>query len=209
MHIPDGFLDVKTWAGSWVAGAGLVGVAATRARAELGSGRAPVVGAMAAFVFAAQMVNFPVGVGTSGHLVGAALLAATLGPWTASLVMTTVLVLQALLFGDGGLTALGANVLNMAFVGVFVAWGLYRLLVRVRVPRVWAIAAGAWLSVVAASVACALELALSGTAPLGPVLVAMAGWHALIGVGEAAITAGVVAYLARVRPQLVEGWCDR
>ncbi len=199
MHIPDGFLDLKTWTASAAVGAGLVTYSLTRARNELEERRLPLVGVMAAFVFAAQMVNFPVGGGTSGHLIGAVLAAATLGPWTASLVMTTVLVVQCLIFGDGGITALGANILNMAFVATFAGYGLYLALRRV-MRETLALGLGAWLSVVAAAAACSLELALSGTVPLGVALPAMLGWHALIGLGEAVITAAVAAYLWKVRP---------
>ncbi|RJQ09804.1 MAG: cobalamin biosynthesis protein CbiM [Bacillota bacterium] len=199
MHIPDGFLDLKTWAGSAAVGAGLVACSLTRARADLEERRLPTVGVMAAFIFAAQMVNFPVSGGTSGHLIGAVLAAVTLGPWTASLVMTTVLVVQCLVFGDGGVTALGANVLNMAFIATFAGYGAYLALRRVTREGL-AVGVGAWISVVAAAAACSTELALSGTAPLGAVLPAMLGWHAIIGLGEAVITAAVAAYLWKVRP---------
>lgn len=199
MHIPDGFLDLKTWTSSAAVGAGLVGYSLTRAKSELEERRLPLVGVMAAFIFAAQMVNFPVGGGTSGHLIGAVLAAVTLGPWTASLVLTTVLIVQCLIFGDGGITALGANIINMAFVATFAGYGLYVALRRLT-RETLAVAAAAWVSVVTAAAACSFELAVSGTVPLRVVLPAMLGWHALIGLGEAVITAAVAAYLWKVRP---------
>jgi cobalt/nickel transport system permease protein len=156
------------------------------------------------------MINFPVAGGTSGHLLGGALAAIILGsPWAGMLCIATVLIIQAVLFADGGITALGANIFNMGVVGVWVAWGLTQTLQRLlggsqrRLPLAAGIAAG--VSVVVAAVACAIQLALSGTAPANIVLPTMAGVHILIGVGEGAITGGVLTYLATARPDLLPG----
>ncbi|MGE5507563.1 MAG: energy-coupling factor ABC transporter permease [Chitinophagales bacterium] len=203
MHIPDGFLDAKTWAGAAALSGVAVGVAVRRTRGELGERQIPTLGVLAAFIFAAQMVNFPVIGGTSGHLVGAVLAAILLGPWPATLIMTTVLAVQALFFQDGGLTALGANVLNMGVVAVWAGYGLYRA-VRAVLPaaagHLAATFAAAWFSVMASALAAACELAWSGTLPLKVVLPALAYWHAFIGLGEGVITTSVVAYLARTYP---------
>ncbi|MBD2499068.1 energy-coupling factor ABC transporter permease [Anabaena azotica] len=210
MHIPDGFVSVP------VAGAtGLVSLAgllfaSARSQAAFGVRRAPILGLTTAFIFAAQMINFPVAGGTSGHLLGGTLAAIMLGsPWAGMLCIATVLIIQAVLFADGGITALGANIFNMAFVGVWVGWMLTQTLQRLfggskgRLPLAAGIAAG--VSVVVAAIACAIELALSGTAPIGIVLPAMTGIHILIGVGEGLITGGVLTYLATARPDLLPG----
>jgi cobalt/nickel transport system permease protein len=168
----------------------------------------PLMGVMCAFIFAAQMLNFPVLGGTSGHLLGGVLAAVLLGPSAAAVVLASVLLVQCLIFQDGGLMALGANILNMAIMGTFggyaVFWMIYRLRPTARGFRA-AVAAAAWFSVMLASAACALELALSGTAQLATVLTAMAGVHAFIGIGEALITMLVVEFVVRARPDLVYG----
>lgn len=194
MHIPDGFLDAKTWLGAAALSGAAVSYSLKKTRESLQDRQVPALGVMAAFIFAAQMVNFPVGGGTSGHLLGAALAAALLGPWSASLILTTVLIIQALFFADGGITALGANVLNMAVIAPLVAHLIYRFL---GIRRLLAIFLGSWCSIVAAAIAAALELALAGTIPLSVVLPAMVGWHALIGIGEGFITCAVVAFVNR------------
>ena len=201
MHIPDGFLDPKVWAGASAVSAGALAGALAQTRKALEERQVPLLGVMGAFIFAAQMVNFPVAGGTSGHLLGAALAAVLLGPWSAMLIMTAVLVIQMLFFYDGGLTALGANVLNMAVIAPWVAYGTYRLfagLSRGSTGRGVAVFLASWLSVMAAALACSLELALSGTVPLGVVVPAMMGWHALIGIGEGVITTVAVAFVSRV-----------
>jgi len=204
MHIPDGFLDPRTLAGTAVMGVGAVGYATSRVKRELDEGRVPVLAAMSAFVFAAQMVNFPIAGGTSGHLLGGALLAVLFGPWAACLSLTAVLIIQALVFGDGGITALGANVFNMAVLGTLAAHLTYRLLSRGRTGfRPAAAFVASWVSVVAAAAAAALELALAGAIPLRVGLPAMASWHAFIGLGEGIITTVILAYLVRVRPGLL------
>jgi cobalt/nickel transport system permease protein len=185
-------------------------VALGRSRDAFGIRRAPVLGLTTAFIFAAQMINFPVAGGTSGHLLGGALAAIMLGsPWAGTLCIATVLIIQAVLFADGGITALGANIFNMAVIGVWVGWLLTQTLQRLfggsarRLPLAAGIAAA--ISVVVAAIFAAIELALSGTAPPLVVLPAMAGIHILIGIGEGLITGAVLAYLATARPDLMPG----
>jgi len=207
MHIPDGFLSTGTSIGAWAASAGGLGYALRRVNRTLGERQVPLMGVTAAFIFAAQMLNFTVIGGTSGHVLGGALAAILLGPWAGMLVLTSVLVIQALLFQDGGLLALGANVFNMALVGVLVGWVAYTLLNRLLGGRPWAVfvsgfVAG-WLSVVLASLAAAAELALSGTLAWQVVVPAMGGIHALIGIGEGLITVAVLAFLRVTRPDLL------
>ncbi len=206
MHIPDGFLTAPVWAPLAAASAGVVAVAANRARATLDQERVPLMGVMGAFVFAAQMINFPVAGGTSGHLLGAVLLAVLLGPHVATLVMAAVFVVQCFLFQDGGFTSLGANFLNMGMVGTYGGYFVYRGL-RLVLPRrpgnYAAVMIACWLSVVGASALVAVELSLSGVVALVPCLVAMTGVHAIIGLGEAAITVAVLGFLSRVRPDLL------
>jgi cobalt/nickel transport system permease protein len=210
MHIPDGFVSLPVAAVTGVASVAALGIALGRSQDAFGVRRAPVLGLTTAFIFAAQMINFPVAGGTSGHLLGGTLAAIVLGsPWAGALCIATVLIIQAVLFADGGITALGANIFNMAFIGVWVGWGLTQTLQRLfggqrgRLPLAAGIAAG--ISVVVAAVACAIELAISGTAPPLLVLPAMAGVHILIGIGEGLITGGVLAYLATARPDLLPG----
>jgi cobalt/nickel transport system permease protein len=206
MHIPDGFISTGTAAATWIASAGGVGYAVRRVNRELGERQVPLMGVTAAFIFAAQMMNFTVAGGTSGHLLGGALAAILLGPWAGMLVLTAVLAVQALLFQDGGLLALGANVFNMAIIGVLVGWvvysGLKRLLGETRGNWTTMIAgfAAAWLSVVVASLVAAVELAVSGTSPWAVALPAMGLVHMLIGVGEGLITVAVLAFLRVTRP---------
>jgi cobalt/nickel transport system permease protein len=170
--------------------------------------RVPLIGLAAAFIFAAQMLNFPVAGGTSGHLIGAVLAAVILGPSAAVLVMSSVLILQCLMFADGGITALGANVFNMALVAPFVGYTIYRLVCRMLGStfraRLTGIAFASWCSTVIAAIACAGELALSGTARWSVVFTAMTGIHAIIGLGEALITTVVIVTVARLRPELLQ-----
>ena len=209
MHVPDGFLDVPTSIGTAVVAVAGVAVALRGARRELDERTAPLAGVVAAFVFATQMVNFPVGAGTSGHLLGGALAAALVGPWTGVLVVSVVLIVQALLFADGGLTALGTNVTLMGLVGVGVAWLVIVVLRRLLPRRLGSIpvvaAVGALVSVPAAAAVFSGLFAIGGVAPIpvGTVLAAMVGWHTLIGVGEAVITGLVVSAVIATRPDLV------
>lgn len=207
LHIPDGFVSVPVAAGGWVIAAAIIALAARRADRNLDERAAPLMGVMAAFIFAGQMVNFPVAGGTSGHLLGGALAAILLGPWAAIIVMTAVVALQALLFQDGGLAALGVNTLNMGIITALVGWAVYRGLQPLRglhtaVPAIAAFAA-AWLSVEAAALATTFQLGASGTSPLAVALPAMVGVHALIGVGEGLITVGALGLVRAARPDLL------
>jgi cobalt/nickel transport system permease protein len=206
MHIPDGFLDAKTAVASAVLSAAGVGVALRQARKTLPARRVPLLGLAAAFVFAAQMLNFPVAGGTSGHLIGATLVAVLLGPSAAAIALAAVLVVQCFLFNDGGLTALGANIFNMAIVATLVGYGVYRL-VRRFVPGqrglILAAAFASWCSTVVAAISCAGQLAISGTMPWSVSFPAMVGVHMLIGIGEGLITALVILAIARLRADLL------
>lgn len=208
MHVPDGFLDGSTALAAAVASSGGLAVATRRARLQLGDRQLPLAGMTAAYVFAAQMVNFPVAAGTSGHLLGGALAAVLVGPWVAALCMTVVLAVQALVFADGGLSALGVNVLLLGFVSVFTGWSVVTLCRRVvRRPSALPIVAGAagWVSVVSSSLAFVGLYALGGAGDvsLRSVGAAMVGVHALIGAGEAVLTAATVAAILPVRPDLL------
>jgi cobalt/nickel transport system permease protein len=206
MHIPDGFLDTKTVVMTGTLS--LVGVATAwrQTKKHIEPQRIPMLGVTAAFVFAAQMLNFPVAGGTSGHLMGAVLTSVLLGPNAAIIVITSVLVVQCLLFADGGVLALGANIFNMAVIGSVVGGFLYRGVSRV-LPREWgnisAVAIAAWFSVVLSSICCAGELAWSGIVSWNAAFPAMAGIHALIGVGEALITCLVITAVKKSRPELL------
>jgi cobalt/nickel transport system permease protein len=207
MHIPDGFLSGEVAATTGAVAVAAVAVACRRADGTLDERRVPLLGVTAAFVFAAQMLNFPVAGGTSGHFLGAALAAILLGPWLACLVLAVVLAVQAFLFADGGITALGANVLNMGLIGGL-ACGAAMYAARAVLPRSRAAflavsAVGAWLAVMLAAAATAVELAVSGTVPLGTVLPAMLGVHALIGIGEAVVTVAAVGAVLTSRPDLI------
>ncbi|HOV78894.1 MAG TPA: energy-coupling factor ABC transporter permease [Bacillota bacterium] len=200
MHIPDGFLDTGTIVGTYVLSAGAVGYGIRKTREELNERQIPVLGVLAAFIFAAQMVNFPIIGGTSGHLLGAALAAVLLGPWASSIIISTVLIIQCLFFQDGGLTALGGNIFNMGVVGSFAAYWIYTALKKLpgRNVEMFRIFAASWASVVLASLAATAELALSGTVPFKIAFVAMMSWHVIIGVGEGIITALAVSFVRRV-----------
>lgn len=207
MHIPDGFLNVPVSLVGWIVAVALLALAASRVRDQFGERRIPLIGVLAAFIFAAQMVNFPVAGGTSGHLVGAALAAILLGPWAAAVTMTSVLAIQALMFQDGGLLAFGFNVINMGLIGAFVGYGVYRLAVRGLGERNGLVVGGflgAWAGVVVSSAACAVELGVSGTAVLGVALPAMVGIHILIGLVEGAITAAALVFIRQTRPDLLD-----
>jgi cobalt/nickel transport system permease protein len=207
MHIPDGFINIGTAAVTYAGSAGALAYAVRRARDTLQERLVPLMGVMGAFVFAAQMINFKVAGGTSGHLLGGALVAILLGPWAGSLVLTAVLIVQALLFQDGGLISLGANVLNMAIVGVWSGYAIYRVLMRLipgRAKRWISGFVAGWTSVMLASAVASVELAISGMSPLGVVMPAMLVVHALIGIGEGLITTGVLAFLAATRKDLLE-----
>jgi len=210
MHIPDGFLDPKTWGTLYGVSGGTVAYALYRVKDRLTETKIPLLGITAAFIFAAQMLNFPVAGGTSGHYVGALLACILLGPWEGLLTMTVVLMVQCFFFADGGLTALGANVFNMGIIAGLLS---YSLMILFKKPLAkWigekkallaSTAIFSWLGVVLAASACAIELAISGTVPLGVALPAMAGVHMLIGIGEAVITVVVLVVVLQTRPDLV------
>jgi len=208
MHIPDGFLSMPTASVFWLISAVVIAIALQRAEKELDERQLPRMGVMAAAIFAAQMLNFAVSGGTSGHLLGSALAVILLGPWAAMLVMVSVVVVQALIFQDGGVLALGANLFNMAIAGVAVAYFVTRLFAWLGKGRRWAILAGAfsagWLSVFIASLVAALQLAVSGTSPANLALLAMGSIHALIGLGEGLITAAAVWVVLAARPAILE-----
>ncbi len=207
MHIPDGFLSAPVTVASAAIGLTAVTVAFRRVRRELGPAHVPLVGTTAAFIFAAQMINIPVAAGTSGHFLGATLATALLGPSAAVVVMTLVLVVQALLFADGGVLALGANILNMAVVPSLVAAAVIHVARNIvaRKPASLSVVAAiaGWLTVVIVSALCAAQIALSGRAPWALVMPAMLGWHVLIGFIEAGVTGVVISTVQAVRPDLI------
>jgi len=205
MHIPDGFLDTKTIVATGALSACGAGKALYDIRRTLEPRNVPVMGLAAAFVFVAQMINFPIAGGTSGHLIGATLLAILLGPAAAILVVAVVLSVQCLLFADGGVIALGANIFNMGIVGTVTGYYVYRLIRAVSPARYGEIAGaafGAWCSTVAAAICCTGELAWSGIVPWNVAFPAMTGVHILIGFGESIITVLVLAAVAATRPDL-------
>lgn len=211
MHVPDGFIDAPVSIAAGVAAAGAVAVSLRGARRELDERTAPLAGLVAAFIFAVQMLNFPVAAGTSGHLLGGALAAILVGPYTGVLCVSVVLLMQGILFADGGLTALGVNITVMGVVTVVIAYAIFRGLVKVlptgRASITAAAFLGALLSVPGAAAAFTAIYAVGGTTdiPVAKVFTAMVGVHVLIGIGEAVITAATVGAVLAVRPDLVHG----
>ena len=211
MHVPDGFLDAPTSAVTGVVAVVCVGTALVKARKELDDKTAPMVGLVAAFIFAAQMITFPVGVGTSGHLMGGALAAVLIGPWSAILCLSVVFAVQCLLFADGGITALGTNITLMGLTTVAVGWLVFKLLQAVLPKRLSLVplqaGIGAFVSVPVASLVFVLLYAVGGAThiPLGSLATAMVGVHLLIGIGEGVITFLAVGAILAVRPDLVYG----
>jgi cobalt/nickel transport system permease protein len=209
MHVPDGFFDAPTSIATGLIAAGAVGFSLRRANREIRETGPALAGLTAAFVFAVQMVNFPVGAGTSGHLLGGALAAALVGPWTGVLVMSVVLLVQGLLFADGGLTALGTNIMLMGLITVVIGYLVTRALLKVTPKRVGSVvpatAIGALISVPVAALAFTGLYAIGGTVdiPLGKLATAMVGWHILVGLGESIITAAVLSAVVATRPDLV------
>jgi cobalt/nickel transport system permease protein len=208
MHIPDGFLSILVSIVMWIVSLVLIGLALKNVKNELGDREVPLMGVLAAAIFAGQMLNFSVTGGTSGHLLGAAIASILIGPWAAVLVMTSVVAVQALFFQDGGILVLGANIFNMAIVGVFVSYAMFNLMQKALKKYSWGYFVSgfiaAWMSIFMASLACALELALSGTSPANIAIPAMGGIHALIGIGEGLITVGALAFLFITRRDLVD-----
>jgi cobalt/nickel transport system permease protein len=208
LHIPDGFLNVTTVGVTYALSAGGIANAVRTANRKMGEKHIPLMGIMAAFTFAAQMLNFPIAGGTSGHLLGSALTAILLGPWASLLIMSCVLIAQSFIFQDGGLLALGANIFNMGIVAGFAGYYTYRLLTlfigNSRRSLLIAGFAGAWISVVLSAIATSVELAISGTSPLSLTLPAMTGIHALIGIGEGLVTAVVLSAILAARADLLK-----
>ena len=208
LHAPDGFLTVPVAIVMWVLTVGVLAIAVRRTNGALNERAVPLMGVMAAFIFAAQMFNFPVAGGTSGHLLGGVLAAILLGPWAGTLVMACVVAVQGLLFQDGGLVVMGANIFNMGIVGTLGGYYVYRLLAgvlggeaRARIP---AAAIAAWLAVEGGALAISLQLIISGTVPAETTLPVMLGVHALIGIGEALITVGALAFIGTARRDLFD-----
>jgi len=210
MHIPDGFLSTPVWGSSACVSIAYLIYATKRLKKRLQDKLIPIMGVLGAFIFAAQMLNFPVAGGTSGHLLGGVLAAIVLGPVAGSFILAIVLIIQCLIFQDGGLTALGANIFNISIIGTLGGYTIYRILAKLlrektqsTIKSYICYGVAAWSSVVLASIACAIELALSGTAPIRLVLPAMVGIHVIIGMGEAIITVFILASLKKVRPDLM------
>ncbi len=208
LHIPDGFLNLPVSLVTWAFSLALISISLKRAETEYKERTVPLMGVCAAFIFAAQMINFPIPGGTSGHLLGGTLAGILLGPWAGSLVMTVVFIVQAVLFQDGGLTVLGANIFNMGLIGTFGGYYLYRVVRSLFGFSSWrgmamGTAIASWVSVVAAAFVCSVQLALSNTVPLQVALVAMLSWHFIIGIGEALITLVTVSYIWQNRPDLL------
>jgi cobalt/nickel transport system permease protein len=214
MHIPDGFIDTPVAVAADVVAVGAMGFAFYKASKTMDDRQVPMAGLVAAFVFAVQMLNFPVAAGTSGHLLGGALAAILVGPWLGMIAIALVIIVQAVFFADGGISALGLNVLNMAVVTSLVGIGVFRV-TRAPLPNnrtgvVVASFVGGLVAVVASATAFVVEYALggAGNAPLGTVFAAMGGVHILIGIGEGIITAFAVGAVLAVRPDLVYGAQD-
>jgi len=211
VHVPDGFLDVPTSVATAVVAATAIGLSLRGARRELDDRAAPLAGLVATFIFAAQMINFPVAAGTSGHLIGGALAAVLVGPWTATLCLTVVLLVQGLLFADGGLTALGTNITLMGVVAGWTGYAVFRLALTLLPRRVGSVPLaagfGGFVSVPVAALGFAGLFTVGGTAPIDPgtLIAAMVGVHTLIGIGEGVLTALVVGSVVAVRPDLVHG----
>jgi cobalt/nickel transport system permease protein len=206
LHIPDGFLSLAVAVVAWAIALPVLWLALKRTSSQFAERQIPLMGVMAAFIFAAQMINFPVAGGTSGHLIGGTLAAIVLGPWAAMVVMACVIALQALLFQDGGLLVMGANILNMGFLPVLVGYGLYRAVTgHSRGVKLGVAGIAAWLSIMAGALITALQLWLSGTSPLALVVPAMLAVHAVIGAGEGLITVAALSFIMRVRPDLIAG----
>lgn len=204
LHIPDGFLTLVISLIFWGITIIMVGIAISKTNKTLGEKQVPLMGIMAAFIFAAQMLNFPVAGGTSGHFLGGALAAIVLGPWAGILVMTAVIAVQGLLFQDGGLLVMGANIFNMGLLTAMIGFGLYRSVSgRNKKTRLAVAGVAAWLAVVASALITALQLWLSGTTTLQIVVPAMLGVHVLIGIGEAIITVAALSFIDQTRPDLV------
>lgn len=204
MHIPDAFLDTKTWVSFWAVSFGFITISVKKAKKELKEKSIPLMGVLGAFIFAAQMLNFPVLNGTSGHFVGCVLAGIVLGPFAGFIVMSVVLIIQSLLFGDGGVLALGANIFNMGIIGTVLGYYIFILLNKVFKEKIYinSFIAG-WLAIVLGALSCSIQLALSKTVPIYLGLPSMVSIHALIGIGEGLITSLVLTFLYKTRKDLI------
>jgi cobalt/nickel transport system permease protein len=212
MHIPDGFLSLGVAAAAYGVSAAVGAATIVQAKRRFADRFVPLAGISAAFIFAAQMINFPIGGGTSGHFLGAMLACLLLGPSVGFWIMSLVLVMQCLLFADGGITALGANILNMGIVGGIMSYGIFALIVKV-LPKtkgsfLSATFGVSWLAVVLAAFVCSMELGVSGTIPFKIVIPVMTGFHVFIGLGDAVVTTAVLSYMLNARPDLVYAWSE-
>jgi cobalt/nickel transport system permease protein len=207
LHAPDGFLSVPVAAAMWALTLVFLAISLNRMSRTFDERAVPLLGVTAAFIFAAQMFNFPIAGGTSGHLLGGVLAAVLVGPWAGTVVMAVVVAVQAFIHQDGGLVVLGANIFNMGVIGTLGGYALYRVLARLMGgedrARLPAAAIAAWASVMAGALAITVELALSGTTPLAVALPVMLGTHAIIGIGEALITVAALAFVQATRPDLL------
>ena len=207
LHAPDGFFSTPVASVFWILTVAILGISLRKAGDQLDEKAVPLMGVMAAFIFAAQMFNFQIPGGTSGHLLGGVLAAVLLGPYAGTIVMACVISVQALVFQDGGLVVLGTNIFNMGIIGTFGGYYLYRTLAAAlggeATMRLPAAAVAAWVSVVVAAIVCAIQLWVSDTTSLGGALAAMVGWHLVIGVGEALITVGALSFIAASRSDLL------
>lgn len=208
MHIPDGLMSPAMAAIGWVLALIMIALTIRILDGRVDDRQMTLMAILSAGIFVAQMLNFPIGGGTSGHLLGAAFAAILLGPFAATLIITVILIIQALMFGDGGITALGLNIINMAVAGSFTAWFVFRLFPkRFGVPGMFA---AAWSAVMAGAALCSLELAISYSVTGGAYGIAgeiafpaMLGYHVLIGIGEGIITTGMVTFISQVSPDML------
>jgi cobalt/nickel transport system permease protein len=209
LHIPDGFVDAPVSIVGFILAGIFLGLAIRKVNTSMGEKAAPLMGVVAAFIFAAQMINFPVAGGTSGHLLGGTLAAILIGPWAAIIAMAAVVSVQALVFQDGGIAALGVNVFNMGVVTALAGYAIYTFVSAAgRSPTARLVGAfiGAWCSVMLAAALTAFELSVAGTSDVDVALPAMLGVHALIGIGEGLITVAAVGFVQSTRPDLLEGY---
>lgn len=209
MHLPDGLMEPRILVIGWIIALIIISISTWRVNKNIDKRFIPLMGILASGLFVAQMLNFPIGGGTTGHLVGAAMAAIFLGPYVGIIVMTVILIIQCLLFGDGGITALGLNILNMAIIGCFLGWYVYRIFPKkYRIPGIFT---ASWLAVFIGALACSIELAASYSLSGGEYgikaiisIPTMLGSHAVIGIGEAIITTGVIKYIDNVSPEMLK-----
>jgi cobalt/nickel transport system permease protein len=203
MHIPDGFLSLEIWGFLYVLTSFILVYSITKVNKRIGEKHIPMMGVLAAFIFAGQMLNFPVAGGTSGHMLGSTLSAIVLGPFSGTIIMSVVFIIQTLIFQDGGLTALGANIFNMGIIGTIVGYYIYHLFIKI-IKKEVAIFLASWCSVVLAALMTGLEIALSGIISLEIVVPAMSVIHIVIGIAEGLITLSIIRYISKTRPDLLK-----